>query len=233
MPHRANDRIAVRIVSQGWFRSQSKEGLPSDNWRLVLDDGDRRALLYMVRFMTATGEPRRIPNNRQALPRLYLLDRGLPAPKAGPFIALAEVSDPSACPDVLGLWVWDLSAYLPAPWPTLKVNDLGRPLFQAGRKRPFQYPIQDATGAIAGQGPGDQEGIACDSDALRDLLRERFTAQDLRRLCRSCPRLQPLLRYWGPESEFGDMIDIAIEYGQKWALLPELLARAREFALAH
>jgi len=229
VPHKANDRIAARIVSQGWFQSQSKEGLPSDNWRLVLDDAGRRALLYLVRFMAATGEPRRIPNNRQALPRLYLLDRDLPAPKAGPFIALAEVSDPSAHPDLLGLWVWDLSACLPAPWPTLKVSDLGPPLYQAGRERPFQYPIQGAVGAATDQRPAGRTRGRYGPDALRDLLRETFTAQDLRQFGRSYPRFQPLLRYWGSETGLGDMIDITIDYCQKWALLPELLIRIQEF----
>jgi len=229
VPHKANEVIAKEIVQQNWFQSQSKEGLPSDNWRLMEDDAGQRALLYLVRFLTATGEPRRIPNNRQALPRLYWLDRALPAPKSGPFIALAQASDASRFPTIVGLWIWDLSVLLPSPWPALKVADLGPPAVQLGRPRPFQYPMA----ASAVQERSTERGRAYDSGAIRKLLGEAFTARDLRRFCQSYSRLRPIVRYFGPDAAQWDMIDITIEYCQKWSLVPELLARVREFSPAH
>jgi hypothetical protein len=238
MPHRANDRIAAEIVDQGWFQSQTKEGLPSDNWRIVQDAEGRKALLYLVRFMSASGEPQRIPNNRNALRCLYQLNRDLPSLETGPFLALAEVSDSTASPAILAIYAWDISACLPSPWVTLKVMELGGPIFQTGRPRSYQYPIVSPAGhQVAEREPSVQPNGTLDGEqvpgydeaAIRELLRDLFGTQDLRQFCQDRARFHPILRYLGPEFKTEDLIDVVIEYCQLWHLLPELLSQVREF----
>ncbi|MBU0493792.1 MAG: hypothetical protein KKA73_29310 [Chloroflexi bacterium] len=109
--------------------------LPSDNWRIVTDAQGRQALLYLVRFISGSksGEPRRIPNEPTALPRLADLhrERGL---SVGPFIALAEVSDATASPDVVSIRVWNVAGRLAPSSPRLRVADLSRPKFDSERQ---------------------------------------------------------------------------------------------------
>ncbi|MBU0493827.1 MAG: hypothetical protein KKB13_18420 [Chloroflexi bacterium] len=109
--------------------------MPSDNWRIVTDTQGRQALLYLVRFMSGSesGEPQRIPNEPTALPRLFDLHRehGL---SVGPFIALAEVSDATASPDVVAIRVWNVAGRLGPSLTSLQVADLDRPTFDSARQ---------------------------------------------------------------------------------------------------
>jgi hypothetical protein len=223
MPHRANDLVAAELVQQGWFSNQSKEGLPSDNWRIVVDAEGQMALLYLVRYLSASGEPRRIPNNRNALQRLYKLNRERGSFDAGPFIALAQVSDATAFPKIQGLWVWDISGYLPSPWPTLKVSGLGEPVFATGLQRSYQYTIEAPVPVKSAQ--AGEYSIR----AIRNLLREAFMPGDLRRFCQNRPRFSPVLGYIGLSASEEETIDVIIDYCQTWLLFGTLLAEMREY----
>ena len=113
MPHAANRLIVEKMVSNGWFGNpQRAEGL-SDNWWQVEVAEGRNALLYVVRFMAdnESGAPKKIPNT-PALPKIAEVHKES-GRTAGPFIALAEVSDSGATPDILSIRVW--AALRPAP----------------------------------------------------------------------------------------------------------------------
>jgi hypothetical protein len=74
------------------------------------------------------GEPKTIPNT-PSLPQLAEVhkDKGW---TAGPFIALAEVSDPGATPDILSIRVWKLYAqHLSGP-ERVPVRELGTPILE-------------------------------------------------------------------------------------------------------
>ena len=129
MPHAANRLIVEQMVSNGWFRNPQREADHSDNWWQVEDAQGRGALLYVVRTMADNerGAPKKIPNT-PALPQLAEVhkDRGW---TAGPFIALAEVSDPGATPDILSIRVWRLSAQHLSGAKRVPVEELGTPIF--------------------------------------------------------------------------------------------------------
>ncbi|MFC2037370.1 tetratricopeptide repeat protein [Chloroflexota bacterium] len=63
---------------------------------------------------------------------------------------------------------------------------------------------------------------------IRNLLREAFTADDLRRFCQDRPTFRPILDYFGPGFNFMQMVDAVIEQCRTWALLPDLLAGIQE-----
>lgn len=129
MPHQANRLIVDQMVAKGWFCNTHREPSKSDNWWQVEYAQGRTALLYVVRF-TATsqqGEPTRIPN-MPALPQIGELHREL-GRAAGPFIALAEVSDSGATPDILSIRVWRLSAQHLSGAKRVPVEELGTPIF--------------------------------------------------------------------------------------------------------
>ena len=127
MPHQANRLIVDQMVTEGWFRNPRREPSSSDNWWLVEDTQGRTALLYVVRFtpFSESGEPRRIPNT-PALPRIAALHRNNKY-TAGPFIALAEASDPGPDPDIVSIRVWRLFDQHLSGANRVRVEDLGKP----------------------------------------------------------------------------------------------------------
>jgi hypothetical protein len=131
MPSKSNDAVAEIIVREGCFQSQTKAGLPSDNWRIVEDSEGRKAILYMVRFLSTSkrGQPERIPNEPTALRRLADLNCELPSSKSGPFIALAE----ETALKITHIRVWDISSRIPSARNKLEVAALGRPDWECMR----------------------------------------------------------------------------------------------------
>lgn len=130
MPHRANRQIVEEMVKQGWFGDPRREDLPSDNWWMMKDARQRDVLVYVVRFSAGSqqGEPKRIPNT-PALPELARLQEKH-ALTAGPFIALAEVSDSGLNPEILSLRVWRLYSDHLSGSEWVRTEDLGRPAFE-------------------------------------------------------------------------------------------------------
>jgi hypothetical protein len=129
MPHPANRLILDEMVGKGWFRNPQTEAFKSDNWWHVEDAQGRTALLYVVRFAATSqqGEPTRIPS-MPALPEIAELHKEKGG-TAGRFIALAEVSDSGATPDIVSVRVWRLSAqHLSGPQ-RVSVEELGTPIF--------------------------------------------------------------------------------------------------------
>ena len=133
MPNREdNDRIATFIVELGWFQSQTIDAMPSDNWRQVQDSDGRAAILYLELFHSSSvsGEPAHLPNNRETadgegtLPKLLRLHRELPAPKTGPFLALAEVT---AEGQIVNVRVWNVAGRLSDGVTGLPVQELLQP----------------------------------------------------------------------------------------------------------
>jgi hypothetical protein len=117
------------MVVEGWFRNPQREISQSDNWWQVEDAQGRTALLYVVRFMSDSkrGEPKQIPNT-PALLRIVELHKEK-GRVAGPFIALAEASDPGATPDIVSIRVWRLSAEYLLGAKRVPVKGLGTPVF--------------------------------------------------------------------------------------------------------
>ena len=74
-----------------------------------------------------SGAPQKIPNT-PALPQIAEVheDKGW---TAGPFIALAEVSDPGATPDILSMRVWRLYDQHLSGIKRVPVEELGKPIF--------------------------------------------------------------------------------------------------------
>jgi len=71
--------------------------------------------------------------------------------------------------------------------------------------------------------------------ATRELLESAFTAETLRRFCQDRDLFRPILASFGSRQGLDDMVDRAIEYCEKQALLNELLyelekANPRQFA---
>ena len=129
MPHQANRLIVERMEAKGWLREPRNSDLPSDNWWLVEDAQGQTALLYVVRFMADNerGAPEKIPNT-PALPEIAKVHkRGRLS--AGPFITLAEVSNPGATPDIVSIRVWRLSAQHLSGAERVPVEELGAPIF--------------------------------------------------------------------------------------------------------
>jgi hypothetical protein len=73
------------------------------------------------------GEPKKIPNT-PALPQIAKLHREGEW-TAGPFIVLAEVSDPGSTPDILSIRVWRLSAQHLSAAKRVPVEELGTSIF--------------------------------------------------------------------------------------------------------
>ena len=126
MPCKSNDTVAEIMVEEGFFQSQTTEGLRSDNWRIVEDSRGRKAILYIVRFLSKSkrGEPKRIPNEPNALRRLAELHGKCSSREVGPFIALAKESD-------LGIGhirVWQISRQDLSAQTKLEVVQLGNPV---------------------------------------------------------------------------------------------------------
>ena len=63
--------------------------------------------------------------------------------------------------------------------------------------------------------------------AIRRLLREAFTAEDLRRFCLDYPSFRPIIDRFGPSLGLDDMIDEVIVYCERMLLWDELLAEVR------
>ena len=129
MPHAANRLIVEKMVSNGWFGNPQRAKGLSDNWWQVEYKQGRNALLYVVRFMADNerGVPIKIPNT-PALPQIAEVHREGKW-TAGPFIALAEVSDPGATPDILSMRVWRLYDQHLSGIKRVPVEELGTPIF--------------------------------------------------------------------------------------------------------
>jgi hypothetical protein len=129
MPHPANQLIVEKMAAKGWFRNPQREEGLSDNWWKVEYAENGRALLYVVRFMADSerGEPKEIPN-MPALPKIGKVHRNR-GKTAGPFIALAEVSDRGASPDILSMRAWRLSAQHLSGVKRVRLEELGAPVF--------------------------------------------------------------------------------------------------------
>ena len=64
--------------------------------------------------------------------------------------------------------------------------------------------------------------------AVRNLIRDAFTAGDLQRFCQDHSTFRFILPHFGPGFSFEDMIEVVIEQCQAQAMLPDLLAAIRE-----
>ena len=129
MPHAANRLIVEKMVLNGWYRNPQREVSHSDNWWNVEDTQGRTVLLYVVRFMTDNerGAPEKIPNT-PALPEIAKVHEAS-GWSVGPFIALAEVSDPGATPDILSMRVWRLYDQHLSGAKRVPVAELCEPIF--------------------------------------------------------------------------------------------------------
>jgi len=134
----SNNSVVAFIEDKGWFsfNTSSSFELPSDNWRLVENLVSGTAILYIVVHYASSlsGEPQRIPNEADALPRLAKLHEQLPEPKFGPFIALATVSERDVKVQILSVKVWDISTQVTPDATPLAVSELGEPLFSHPRR---------------------------------------------------------------------------------------------------
>jgi hypothetical protein len=64
--------------------------------------------------------------------------------------------------------------------------------------------------------------------AIRNLLRDAFTAQDLWRFCQERPNFQPVLVQFPYNPSPAQMIDVLTQYCQTQLLFDELLLAVRE-----
>lgn len=81
------------------------------------------------------------------------------------------------------------------------------------------------------EGPCQYEGAHAkhyNFAGIRILIREAFTAPELRRFCQDRPSFRPILPYLSPNLGLEGMIDALIEYCQKRLLFPELLSEISE-----
>ena len=126
MPCKSNDIIAEIMVEEGFFQSQTTAGLRSDNWRIVEDSRGRKAILYIVRFLSKSkrGEPKRIPNEPNALRRLSELHGTCSSREVGPFIALAKES----AMGIVHIRVWHIPPQDLSAQTRLEVVQLGNPV---------------------------------------------------------------------------------------------------------
>lgn len=84
-------------------------------------------------------------------------------------------------------------------------------------------------GAPAPPAPGDApDDAGYNVAAIRRLLLEAFTAQDLPRFCRDRPRLRPIVYRFGPNHGLDDMVDEVILYCGTHFMWAELLAAVQE-----
>jgi hypothetical protein len=115
-----------------WFASErlDPEHLPSDNWRIVSDNEGRTGILYLVLYYAefASGEPKRVPNEPDALPTLHALHQSLPLSQVGPFIALAEMSTLNDKPHLHNVRIWNIGTQLAPDVAAFSVAELGKPL---------------------------------------------------------------------------------------------------------
>jgi 3',5'-cyclic AMP phosphodiesterase CpdA len=65
--------------------------------------------------------------------------------------------------------------------------------------------------------------------AIRNLLRDAFTARELERFCQDRPVFRPLLRNFGPGASLEERIDAVLTYCDTRLLFPELLAEIRDY----
>jgi hypothetical protein len=92
------------------------------------------------------------------------------------------------------------------------------------RRSPLQaQPAPAASGVDLWPSPEDY-----DISAIRRLIRQAFTAQELQRFCRDRPHLRPILSELGPGFSFEEMIETVISYCHRRILLAALLADIRE-----
>lgn len=133
MPNQpANDAIANFVVDMGWFQSHERIPNLSDNWRRVKNIDGSVAILYVEFFgsTSGSGEPRRLPNHKSTkdgegtLPKLRRLNRELPTPRTGPFIALAELTSDDK---VVNIRVWNIVARIGDNTKSLSFEELLAP----------------------------------------------------------------------------------------------------------
>ena len=77
----------------------------------------------------------------------------------------------------------------------------------------------------AARPPGHGYNIA----AVRNLLRDAFTAGDLRRFCQDRPTFRPILDHFGPKFSFEEMVGTVIEQCEAQDMIPDLLAEVQTF----
>jgi formylglycine-generating enzyme required for sulfatase activity len=92
-------------------------------------------------------------------------------------------------------------------WQAIRIRHAERPLLEEDETRPDEYDLA----------------------AVRSLLREAFTADDLRRFCQDRPGFRFLVRHFGPKFSFEDMIEAVIEQCRVRAMLPDLLAALQDY----
>ena len=67
-----------------------------------------------------------------------------------------------------------------------------------------------------------------DIGEIRKLLREAFTAQELRRFCQDRPAFRPVCDEFGPEHGLNDMVDQVIDYCETQFLWNEFLTEVEK-----
>ncbi len=67
-----------------------------------------------------------------------------------------------------------------------------------------------------------------DIAAIRSLMLDAFTAEELERFCQERPAFDPVRDEFGPRFSFNDMIDATLDYCDRQRLLPDLLAEIEQ-----
>ncbi len=126
------NEIAAFIIQQGWFQAEAQIAAKGQSWRQITDEVGRQGILYIVRFHTTSeaGEPRRIPNEPEALQGIAQLHAGLAGPSMGPFLALAAVNPNQPGPDPVSVKVWNIAGKIEPDMRAIAVEDLQHPIYQ-------------------------------------------------------------------------------------------------------
>ena len=126
------NEIAAFIIQQGWFQAEAQISAKGQSWRQVTDADGNQGVLYIVRFHSTSeaGEPRRIPNEPDALQGIAQLHAGLTSPKVGPFLALAEVTEGPGLANPISVKVWNIAGKIEPGLKAIAVDDLRHPSYQ-------------------------------------------------------------------------------------------------------
>ena len=92
-----------------------------------------------------------------------------------------------------------------------------------GKKR--RLPSRDHPGALRVQ---DTDSRWYNMYAIRNLLQDALSAQELRQFCGDRPTFEPVLDLFGPKFSKSEMVDTLLEYCQRREMLPYLLAEIRK-----
>ncbi len=102
-------------------------------------------------------------------------------------------------------------------------NDWQNQVFQAIRK--VQEAYKRITVCQVPRAEPNQYNIS----AIRNLVRDAFTAKELRRFCQDRPVFRPVLTRFGADFSLEDMIDVLLEYCQSRMLFFELLSEIQDW----